>query len=120
MALSYPDLASATAIAITFEFQKTDIRHETVHQQATGREVLCPVRRWAAIVRRILAYPGSDEESLVSTVVCNDRRSQITGAFLSTKLRAAASAIGEDVLGFPAKDIGTHSTLPACRFLPSC
>jgi hypothetical protein len=109
LALSDPDLASATAIAITFEFQKTDVRHETVHQHATGRTVLCPVRRWAAIVRRILAYSGSDADSLVSTVVCNDKRSLVTGAFLSTKLRDAARALGEDVLGFPADDIGTHS-----------
>jgi hypothetical protein len=45
----------------------------------------------------------------VSTVVCNDKRSLITGAFLSSKLRDIARKIGEDVLGFPAEDIGTHS-----------
>jgi hypothetical protein len=109
MDLTSPDIASADAIAITFEFQKTDIQNETVHQHSTGRAVLCPVSAWADIVQRILAYPNSDEHSLVSTVVCNDKRSLITGAFLCTKLRDAAQRIGEDVLGFPPSDIGTHS-----------
>jgi hypothetical protein len=109
MALSAPDLESATAIAITFEFQKTDVRHETVHQHATGKAILCPVRRWAAVVQRVLGYNGTDEESLVHTVVCNDKRALVTGAFLSNKLQDAARRIGEDTLGFPPEDIGTHS-----------
>jgi hypothetical protein len=107
--LTDPRLASADAIAITFEFQKTDVRSETVHQHATHLLVLCPVRRWAAIVQRILSYPGGALDSLVSVVITNDRHRLITSKFVATQLRAAASRIGEDVLGFPATDIGTHS-----------
>jgi hypothetical protein len=42
-----PTLLWATAILITFEFQKTDIRHETIHQHATILPNLCPVKAWA-------------------------------------------------------------------------
>ena len=109
MALDDPDLRLATALSITFEFQKTDVRHETVHQHATGHLILCPVLCWAATVQRILAYPGCKNTSLVSTVLTNDQRKLVTSAFLSTRLQAAAKRIGEDVLGFSHLDIGTHS-----------
>jgi hypothetical protein len=39
----------------------------------------------------------------------NDTRKLVTGAFLATQLRAAASRIGEDALSFSPEDIGTHS-----------
>jgi hypothetical protein len=109
MPLDDPALQTATAVSITFEFQKTDVRHETVHQHATFLEVLCPVRMWAQIVQRIRRYPGCDAESLVSTVVLSNKRQLITGVFLASMLQAAAKRLGEDVLGFPHTDIGTHS-----------
>jgi hypothetical protein len=104
-----PTLTSATSLSITFEFQKTDIRHETVHQHATLLSILCPVKAWAAVVQRILSYPGCDTDSLVSTVLTNDRRRLITSTFLATQLQAAAKRIGPDVLGFSHLDVGTHS-----------
>jgi hypothetical protein len=109
MALTDPALASTTAISITFEFQKADVRSEIAHQHATGLELLCPVIMWSPIVRRILAYPGCDEENLVSVVVINDARKLVTASFLAAELKAAATRIGEEVLGFPPDDIGTHS-----------
>jgi hypothetical protein len=47
--LSDPRLASADAIAITFEFKKPDVHSETVHQHTTHLSVLCPVHRWAKL-----------------------------------------------------------------------
>jgi hypothetical protein len=41
--------------------------------------------------------------------VTNDTWKLVTGAFLATQLRAAASGIGKDVLGFSPDGIGTHS-----------
>jgi hypothetical protein len=106
---SDPNLASATALAITFEYQKTDVRDKTVHQHSTGLPILCLVRRWAGIVQRILSYPGCDAYSPISTVVANNTRKVVTGAFVATQLRAAASCIGEVALAFSPEDIGTHS-----------
>jgi hypothetical protein len=101
-------LTSATSISITFEFQKTDIRNETVHQYATVLPNLCRVKAWAKVVRRVLSYPGCDTESLVSTVLTNNKRWLVTAAFLATQLQAAAKRIGHDVLGFSHLDVGTH------------
>jgi hypothetical protein len=109
MSLDDPDLCSATALSITFQFQKTDVRNETVHQHVTEHPILCPVLRWAAIVQRILDYPGCDENSLVITVLTNDQQKLVTSAFLATQLQAAAKRIGEDVLGYSHLGIGTHS-----------
>ena len=109
MSLHDHGLTTATAVSITFEHQKTDVRHETVHQHATFLDVLCPVRTWALIVQRILSYPGCDEESLVSTVVSGNKRQLVTAPYLASTLQAAAKRIGEDVLGFSHTDVGTHS-----------
>jgi hypothetical protein len=109
MALNNPDLLLATAISITFEFKKTDVRNKTVHQHATFLLVLCPILQWATIVQRVLAYPDCVHDSLVSTVV-NDQRKLITGQFLGTQVKAAAACGGsEDTLKFVPDDIGTHS-----------
>jgi hypothetical protein len=104
-----PTLLSATAISITFEFQKTNICHETVHQHATILPNLCSVKAWAKVVRRVLSYPGCDTKSLVSTVLTNDKRRLVTSNFLATQLQAAAKRIGPDVLGLSHLDVGTHS-----------
>ena len=109
MDLHDPDLASATAISITFQFQKTNVRDETVHQHATELPILCPVIQWALVVIHILSYPGCDTDSLVSMVVIGDKQKLITAPFLASQLRSAARRIGEDILGFSWQDIGTHS-----------
>jgi hypothetical protein len=64
---------------------------------------------WARIAQRILSYAGCDTDSLVSTVLVNDKRRNISASFLSTHLQAAAKRLGPDVLGFLHTDIGTHS-----------
>jgi hypothetical protein len=58
MSLENPDLCLAKALSITFEFQKTDVQNETVHQYVTEHPILYPVLRWAAIIQLILAYPA--------------------------------------------------------------
>jgi hypothetical protein len=73
-----PSLPSATVISITFEFQRTGIRHKTVHQHATHLPILCLVKAWAAVMQQILSYPGCNLDSLVSTVLTNDKRRLIT------------------------------------------
>jgi hypothetical protein len=109
MARDNLDLQLATTLSITFEFQKMDVWHETVHQHATEYLILCPILRWTAIIQRILSYPSCNQNSLVSTVFMNDQRKLVTSAYLVTQLQAAAKRIGENVLGFSHLDIGTHT-----------
>ena len=75
----------------------------------SGDPELCPVRAWAAIVRRVLSYPGTDYDSTVNTIYINNKLKTITSSTARTKLRSAARTIGETKLGFKPDDIGTHS-----------
>jgi len=106
---THRSLALADTVSITFEFQKSDERHETITMHRSGDTVLCPVRAWAAIVRRILSYPGTTADTNVNTIFVDNKLSTISSATMLEKLRAAARLIGEDVLGFDPEDIGTHS-----------
>jgi hypothetical protein len=109
MALHNSDLHLATTLSITSEFQKRDVSNETMHQLAAEHPILCPVLQWAAIIQWILAYPGCDENSLVSTVLMKDQQKLVTSPFLAIQLQAAAKRIGKYVLGFSHLGISTHS-----------
>jgi len=109
MAHTDPCLRYADTISITFEFQKNDERDVTITMHRTGDAVLCPVICWADLVQRVLSYKGTSSESHVCTVLNNGKLRLITSKETLNKLRARVTAIGEDVLGFKATEIGTHS-----------
>ena len=50
-----PDLELADTVTITFEYQKRDLRNDSVTQSRSGKPLLCPVRAAAAVVKRLLA-----------------------------------------------------------------
>jgi hypothetical protein len=64
---SHHDLHLANTISITFIFQKNDERDATVTQHRTFDHELCPVTCWAAIVKRILAYPDKGPSTPINT-----------------------------------------------------
>jgi hypothetical protein len=104
-----PQLEFADCISKTFERQKKDERNDTVTQMASRDAILCPVRLDAALVRRIRKYPGASDDTPISAVWRNDRIEQVTSWEMVEALRAAVIAIGEDVLGIKASEVGTHS-----------
>jgi hypothetical protein len=53
-----PELEFADSISATFETQKKDKRFETVTQYASGHQILCPVRAWAAVVKPRFKIPA--------------------------------------------------------------
>jgi hypothetical protein len=80
-----PDLELADFVSITFEMQKKDEKFDRVTQHTTGHIIMCPVRLWAAIIKRIRSYIHA-----LTTIP----QSQLSGA--STKLntsRAKTSSI---------------------------
>ena len=104
-----PWLEFADCVSITFDWQKKDERMDTVTQMFSKDLILCPVRQWAAIVRRIWGYAGASAETPVSAIWRHDRIEHITSAEMTNALRAAVISIGEEVLGFKAEEVGTHS-----------
>ena len=106
---NHPDLALSDTVTVTFEFQKSDERNESVTMHRSGDPTLCPVISWASIGRRILSYPGCNDNTTVNTIFTNGKSSTISSATVRVKLRSAAREVGEAILGFKPDDIGTHS-----------
>ena len=90
-----PLLRYADSVSITFEFQKKDERNDTFTQIFSEDELLCPVRSWAAVVRRIWSYPGANLDTPVSAVWRNDKIEHITSKEVVVALRMAAKAVGK-------------------------
>ena len=81
---------------------------DTVTLMASQDACLCLVRGAAAIVRRIRKYPGSSQDSPISTVTVNGHLKQVTSTHMINALRDAVGAIGEVKLGIKKEDVGTH------------
>ena len=109
MSHNNPWLEFADCVSITFDWQKKDERMDTVTQMCSKDLLLCPVRQWAAIVRRIWDYAGATTETPVSAVWRHDRIEHLTSAEMSDALRSAVVSIGEEILGIKRHEVGTHS-----------
>ena len=70
-------LEYAHCVSITFEWQKKDKRNDTVTQLASEHIILCQIRQWAALVKRIRKHPGSTGDTPVSVVTCTLQRSEV-------------------------------------------
>jgi hypothetical protein len=107
---SDPALSSADCVSITFEHQKRDIKNDVITQHRSRDRVLCPVKTWAAIVKRIISYPGASTSDPVNLFCFPDGKKHFfSGTELLKRLRQAATVLGPDSLGFTAKEIGLHS-----------
>ena len=76
----------AETVSITFRFQKTDERDETITQHRTGDGTLCPAIQWADIVQRVLSYKDTSSKSPVCTIQENGELRLVTSKELLTKL----------------------------------
>ena len=66
---SDPYLEYTDCVSITIEWQNKDERNDTVTHLASEHILLCPVRKWAELVKRIRKYPGSTGDTPVSVTV---------------------------------------------------
>jgi hypothetical protein len=83
----------AECVSITFETQKNKRKFDTVTQYATLHPVLCPVKQWAEIVKRISLYPGASKATPVSAVLRHKRIAQITQKMVNEALRDGVKAL---------------------------
>eukprot|EP00957_Ditylum_brightwellii_P038365 2900436-Ditylum_brightwellii.AAC.1 len=89
--------------------KKKEERDNTATQMASGDALLCPVRQWAKVVRRIWGYNGAAELATVPAICRSDTMEHISSKEMVNMLRAAVFAFGKDKLGIKMEDIGTHS-----------
>jgi hypothetical protein len=103
-------LHAADTVTITFEHQKRDVKNNIITHHKTKDKLLCPVKIWSNIIRRLRSYPSSTDKTPVNTFFHSDgSKTLFTGTVLLKRLRMAATAIGKDKLGFTANQIGLHS-----------
>jgi len=104
------NLASADCVSITFEYQKRDVKNNINTQHKSGDTVICPVKTWATIVKRVSSYTGASPSDTVNSFCFDDGTKHLfSGAELLKRIRFAATALGSDSLGLTAKKIGLHS-----------
>ena len=107
---NHPQFHAADTIIITFVIQKSDERNEEATMHCTTDPFLCPVKVYAALLRRIRTHPKANNSSPVHLFTDGEGNLKpITSAHIRLTLRSAETLIGEDRLGFKIKDIGTYS-----------
>jgi hypothetical protein len=83
--------------------------NQTVTQWRTDDPIMCPVKLWASIVKRILTFKGTNRDSPVSLALHRNSTISITSEMVANLLKDGIIAIGETKLGIHRSEIGTHS-----------
>jgi hypothetical protein len=116
ISLEYNNLHLATTVAITFEFQKKDVRDDTISHQRSGDTLgnceMCPVRAARELILQLKKYkiPANKfRDTSINFVELEGRSFTIPSSLILMRLRQVVSSIGPEVLGFTAEEIGTHS-----------
>jgi hypothetical protein len=100
----------ADCVSITFKFQKRDTKGDIITQHRSKDSLLCPVKIWAKIVKRLISYPSSSGNTTVNLFLFQDGSSHLfSGKDLLSCIRLVAASIGQDELGFSPEDLGLHS-----------
>ena len=95
------DLSSAGSVSITFENQKNMEICETITLHANGEQlVICPVKTWTAIVKRVLNTPDSIIDSPVNLVWSNNEIKEIPSTLILSDLRSTVEIMGKEFLGY--------------------
>mgnify|MGYP003325289281 CR=1 FL=1 len=106
---NHPNLHLSETVSVTFGPQKSDILEEVVSQYATDNPNFNVVAFFADTIRRLRSYPNYDPKWPIFTFYDGHRFSHITSHEILIDIRSAVTGIGEHILGFSAKDVGTHS-----------
>ena len=104
--------ADAERVTITFENQKNGLKMDRRTHQRSGDPVLCPVKRIAALVDRILrTVPSANADTPINAVYLSGTlHQQISSTTVRNFMRSTCTAKGgKQVFGFDALDIGTKS-----------
>ncbi len=89
---SHVDLERSECMSITFEMQKKDKKSDTINQLASGNTVMCPVRAWAAIVKRVRGYPRLNNDTPIFTVRSNGCMAHIMSKMFVNAIRSSCGS----------------------------
>ena len=101
----------AERVTLTFEDQKNGLKMDRRTHQRTSDMVLCPVKRLASLVTRILgSVPGAGPNTSINTAHITGKTVQISSSALRQHMRSTCTAQGgKPTFGYDARDIGTKS-----------
>jgi hypothetical protein len=109
-------LKAAASVSITFEFQKKEVRDDTVSHQKSGDTLgngeMCPVRACVALIVRAKCFPiptSKFPDMPINIAFINNRLWHIPSSMILDVIRRTVKDIGEEKLGFGPDDVGTHS-----------
>ena len=85
----HAQLNSADSVCVTFDFQKSDEKNQSVTQHAMDDPVMCPVRAWATTIHWIQNYPIDPKELMhvpINMVFVDGKRFIISAELLLAKI----------------------------------
>jgi hypothetical protein len=88
---------------------ENDRKANTVTQWRTRDKLLCPVKIWASITRRILSFKGANKNSPVSLMKHKNSIINDTAEKIADLCRGGVVAIRETKLSICRSEIGTKS-----------
>jgi hypothetical protein len=105
----------ADSVEITFVLQKNGEVEDQILQFHTNDIELCPVKHWSYNIQRLCSYPNYNPTWPVYYYfdVNTNKTSHISSHEIIIDIRASVDGIGEKILGFTSKDVGTHSNRAA-------
>jgi hypothetical protein len=103
-----PNLHLADAVTITFEFQKRDLRDDSITQSKSGDPYLCPVRAAATVIQRLLKIKPSPDAYVYTYADKHGKLWELTAKAALAHLRGFIATV-DPVYGLKPKEIGLHS-----------
>ena len=105
-----PLLEEADAVTVVFEYQKRDLRNDSITQSRTGHPVGCPVRASAAIIRRMQSLDLADDD-FIFTYQRDDGKGlgHLTSKQALGMLREFIKSTNYAAYGLDPQRIGLHS-----------
>jgi hypothetical protein len=100
----------SNCVSTTFEQQKRETKNDIITQHRSSDALLCPVKIWSRVIRRLTSYPSSNTDTPVNTFIYDDSSiHRFLGKELLSCIRLATTTIGPDKLGFSPNQLGLHS-----------
>ena len=100
----------ADKVRITFRVQKNQDNCQEIILSRSD-DVLCGVSAWCRIVKRLLTYPRTTQNTTVNTYydIHSNALRVVTNQNIINMLRSATDIVGSTNIGVPLERVGTHS-----------
>jgi hypothetical protein len=106
----------AQSVSITFEFQKKEVRDDTISHQRSGDRnnngPMCPVKACISLILRAQTFPLSPDQLMdtpINTLFLSRVPQQIPSEVFLDTIRRTVKDMGKEKLGFSPEECGTHS-----------